>query len=142
LTKKEKDPKAVAIGRKSKRKGRKWEQDIARMLRPIFGEDVYRGHQDKRGGAGAGEGADIEGTPFYIECRHEKTYNWRRHLRETLAKRTEREDDRPVILVAKDDTKPPNWRIGQPGTPPLAIMQLEEFLELLKKIYGCKPTEK
>lgn len=138
---KTKDPKAVAIGRRSKRKGRKWEQDVARLLRPIFGEDVYRGHQDKRGGSGAGEGADIEGTQYYIECRHEATYNWRRHLRETLAKRTERQDPRPVILIAKDGKKPPGWQIGQPGTPPLAIMILDDLLELLKKVHGCNDAE-
>lgn len=137
MKKKTKSPEAVAIGRRSKRKGRAFEQKIARTLRPIFGEErVYRGHQDRRGGSGAGEGADIEGTELYIECRHEKTYNWRRHYRETIAKRTEREDSRPIVLIAKDDTKPPGWKVGQPTTPPIVIMQLDEFLELLKKVYG------
>ena len=111
------------------------------MLRPIFGDGVYRGHQDKRGGSGAGEGSDIEGTPYYIECRHEAIYNWRRHLRETLAKRTERKDERPVILIAKDGKKPPDWKIGQPGTPPLAIMLLDDLLVLLDKVHGCKENQ-
>lgn len=133
-----KDPKAVAIGRRSKRKGRAFEQLVAKALRPIFGEEVYRGHQDRRGGSGAGEGADIEGTPLYVECRHEKTYNWRRHFRETVAKRAERGDLRPIVLIAKDDQKPPGWQVGQPGTPPIAIMLLDDLLELLKKVHVCK----
>ena len=140
MKKKVKSAKAVAIGRRSKRKGRAFEQKIARLLRPIFGEEVYRGHQDRRGGSAAGEGADIEGTPLYAECRHEKTYNWRRHFRETVAKRTERGDPRPIVLIAKDDTKPPGWQVGQPTTPPIAIMQLDEFLELLRKAYGRDVT--
>lgn len=137
-----KSAKAVAIGRRSKRKGRKWEQAVAKTLRPIFGdEEVYRGHQDRRGGAGGGEGADVEGTPYYVECRHEQKYNWRRHIRETLTKRTEREDPRPIVLVAKDDQKPPGWKVGQPGTPPIAIMLWDDLLELLKKVHGCKNEE-
>jgi len=140
MAKREKDPKNVRKGRLSRRKGKVWEREVARSLRPIFGDSVHRGHQDARGGSGAGEGSDIEGTPFYMECRHEATYDWRRHFRETQAKRAERGDDRPMVLVAKDGKKPPGWKPGTPGTPPIAIMLWEDLLKLLEIVHDRKDS--
>ena len=136
--KKKKNPIRVKIGKRSRNKGKVWERLVARDLREFWGESVYRGHQDARGGAGSGEGADIEGTPFYVECRHEKTYDWRKHLRETLAKRSEKHDVRPVLLVAKEDLKPVGWRIGKPGTSPIAIMLYDELLVLLDELQALR----
>jgi len=135
---KKKNPKNVLLGRRSRNKGKVWERLVARDLREFWGDSVYRGHQDARGGAAAGEGADIEGTSFYVECRHEKTYDWRKHLRETLAKRTERNDTRPVLLVAKEDLKPAGWKVGSPGTPPIVVMLYDELLILLDELQAFR----
>ena len=125
--------KHVRAGKRSRVKGKTWERAVCRMLRSIW-SSVYRGHQDSRGGAKAGEGCDVEGTPYYVECRHEREYNWRKHLREALAMRSKRGDARPVVLVAKDDKRPPGWRVGQPTTPPIAIMLLEEWVALAHEL--------
>jgi hypothetical protein len=122
------------IGKRSRRKGKTWERAVAADLREIFGDVVHRGHQDNRGGAGAGEGSDVEGTPYYMECRHEKSYNWRKHLEQTMTRIKERSDPRPLVLVAKEDRKPAQWRVGQPGTPPIAIMLYSDFLRLVNTL--------
>ena len=128
-----KDPKRVRAGKRSRNKGKTWERAVVRALRAIWPK-AYRGHQDARGGSGGGEGCDVEGTPFYIEARHESEYNWRKHLRESLAMRAKRHDARPVVLVAKDDKRPPGWRVGQPGTPPIAVMLFEDWVAVAARL--------
>lgn len=132
--KKKKDPKAVARGRRNKRRGKVWERAVASLLRPIFGEDIHRGHQDNRGGFGKGEGADVDGSPFWIECKHEKQLAWRPAMRQAQATT----DGRPIVVIGKEDLKPPGWSVGKPGTPPVAIMWLTDWLELVQDWHRLK----
>jgi hypothetical protein len=106
-----KDAKRVAAGKRSRAKGKVWERAVVRLLKPLWAR-AHRGHQDARGGFGGGEGCDVEGTPFYMECRHEQAWNWRRHLREALTMRAKRRDSRLIVLIAKEDKKPTGWRPG------------------------------
>jgi len=131
-----KDPKRVAAGKRSRNKGKTWERAIVRLLKPVW--DAFRGHQDSRGGFGGGEGCDVEGTPFYIEARHEQQYDWRKHLREALTMKTARGDARPVVLIAKEDKKPPGWSVGKPGTPPVAIMLMDDWYELARQVVSLQ----
>ena len=128
---KTKDPKRVRAGKRSRDKGKIWERAVVRLLKPLW--EAFRGHQDSRGGFGGGEGCDVEGTPFYIECRHEQEYGWRQHLHEAITMRKQRGDVRPIVLIAKEDKKPKGWTVGKPGRPPIAIMLLTEWVALVKK---------
>lgn len=124
---------AVAAGRRARTKGKTWERAVVRWLRATWPR-AYRGHQDSRGGSGGGEGCDVEGTPLYVECRHEREYQWRRHLREALSMRARRQDQRPLALVAKEDKRPPGWRVGQPTTPPIVVMLFDEWRSLVHEL--------
>ena len=53
-------------GKLARNKGRAFEQLVARKLREIWPE-AKRGYQARGGTA---EAPDIQGTPFYIECKH------------------------------------------------------------------------
>lgn len=129
---KAKDPKRVRAGKRSRAKGKTWERAVVRLLKPLW--EAFRGHQDSRGGFGGGEGCDVEGTPFYVECRHEQSYNWRKHLHEAMKMREQRGDKRPIVLIAKEDKHPPGWKVGSPGTQPIAIMLLDEWIDLITEV--------
>lgn len=120
------------MGARSRRKGRAWEQAVTRLLRPIFGDKVHRGDQRRGGGAAAGEGCDNEGTPFWVESKHEYQTNIKGALRQALIKQDEADDERPPVIVCKDDKPPPGWRVGRPLAPPLASMLLSDWLALVQ----------
>lgn len=103
------------MGKLSRAKGRTFEQVIARRLRPLFGDSVKRGYQ-RRGGK---EACDVEGTPFWIECKHGKAIS----LRAALAQAICDTDDRPCVVVAKDD----GWR------EPVVVMRFEDWLDLARR---------
>ena len=130
----EKDPKFVRAGRRSRRKGRKWEWEIIHRLREVFGPHLYRGQQGILGGAAPGEGCDVEGTPFFIEAKHEQMFNWRTALQQAEEKSAEKKDARPILVVGKEDKKPPGWRIGKHATPPIIVMKYSDFLILLEEL--------
>jgi hypothetical protein len=119
------------LGKRSKGKGRAWERALVRLLKPIFGEDVHRGHQDNRGGVAAGEGCDCEGTPFWVEAKHEKATSPLAALRQCREAQAVNGDERPIVAVCKDDRKPKDWRPGQPMEPPIAVMELTDWLDLV-----------
>lgn len=100
------------LGRRSKRKGKTWERELAAMLRPVFGERVARGFQTRSGR----DGCDVEGTPYWLEAKHGKLVNVRAALRQAL----EATDGRPAVVVAKDDR-----------SVPLVVMRLADWLALV-----------
>jgi hypothetical protein len=101
------------LGRRSRRKGKTWERELAALLRPLFGEHVKRGFQSRCGR----DGCDVEGTPFWLEAKHGKLVNVRAALRQAL----EATDGRPAVVVAKDDR-----------SAPLVVMRLEDWLGLVE----------
>ena len=119
----------MRAGKRSNNKGKTWERAINALLRPIYGEEaIYRGDQRRRGGAGPEEGADCEGTPYWIEAKHEKggVSVWAA-LHQARVKKREKGDERPTVVVAKTDKKPAEGR----WEPPIAAMELEPFLDLI-----------
>jgi hypothetical protein len=110
-----------ALGRRSRRKGKTWERELAALLRPLFGEHVKRGLQSRCGR----DGCDVEGTPFWLEAKHGKLVNVRAALRQAL----EATDGRPAVVVAKDDR-----------SAPLVVMRLGDWLELVRVIQADPGT--
>lgn len=119
------------MGKRSRTKGKEWERSVARMLRPIFGKQVYRGHQDARAKEAHCEGCDVDGTPFWIETKHKHTVNILEALRQCSEAQTGCGDRRPAVVISKNDKKPPGWAPGKPLSPPLATMELGVFLGLV-----------
>lgn len=95
-----------------RRKGRAWEQEVARKLRALFGDAVKRGLQTRGGGK---EAPDVDGTPYHIECKHGRLVN----LRAALAQAIRDTDGRVPVVVAKDDR-----------SEPIVVMRMSDWLRL------------
>lgn len=121
-------PDRSALGRRSRRKGKTWEREVAVLLRAVFGEHVKRGFQSRSGR----DGCDVEGSPSWLEAKHAQLVDIRAAVRQALRDT----DGRAVLVVCKDDRKPPGWLPTRPSAPPLAVMRLADWLELAKRAYG------
>lgn len=104
-------------GRRSRTKGKVWERAVAALLRPIFGEQAKRGYQSRSGR----DGCDVEGTPFWVECKHGALVNLRAALKQALTD----SDGRPAVVCAKDDR-----------SAPLAVMRLSDWIELVQAAHA------
>jgi|GEM_PF-1019914 len=103
--------------RSCRRKGRDFERAITRSLAAVFGrEKVRRGipYGDGR------ECADIVAPGLWVECKAQRRTNPRAALRQAMRGAAGR-DVRPVA-VCKDDRQ-----------APVVVMQLGDFLELLRE---------
>lgn len=126
-----KKPSRRRLGLRSRTKGKTWERAVAALLRPIFGEHIHRGHQDARARASSQEGCDVDGSPFWCETKHGKQTNPRAALRQCREAQVTCDDERPAVVVSKDDRPPPGWKVGKPLDPPLATMELGAWLGLV-----------
>ena len=91
-------------GKSSRTKGHSFERAVARVLRVNF-PDARRGKQST-----GGREADVEGTPFRIECKRQKTVTMgdvRRALQQAQGDAYNWEDDRPIIAITKGDRQEP-----------------------------------
>lgn len=82
-------------GAASRTKGHNFERHIAKLFREFYPE-ARRGYQSRGGGA---EQADVEGTPFHVECKVGKQTNIKAAVRQALTDT----DGRPIVVVTKDD---------------------------------------
>lgn len=103
-------------GAASRRKGHTWERQVARDLREIFGPDVKRGFQTR---GGTKEAPDVDGTPWFIECKCGKATNIKAALRQAV----EATDGRPPVAICKDDR-----------TEPVVAMLYSDWLNLLHTV--------
>lgn len=82
------------MGSYQRRKGHNYEREVARKLRELLPDaDVRRGRQTRRGD----DEADVEGTPFWIECKVGAAPNVWAALKQADAAR----DHRPVAAFIK-----------------------------------------
>lgn len=102
-------------GAASRRKGHNFEREIARDLRKIFGEDVGRGIQTR---TGTREVPDVDGTPWFIECKCGKQTNIKAALRQAA----EATEGRPPVAICKDDR-----------TEPVVAMRYSDWLILIQE---------
>lgn len=87
------------IGRKSRRKGHSFERYVAQLFRRWF-PDARRGLQYRDGK----ECCDVEGTPYWIECKRRKHIGLFGMLK-WWNKKGEI-NGRPMILICKGDNQP------------------------------------
>ena len=112
-------------GKASRNKGKTFEREVAAALREVYGEGIRRGWQTRAGD----DAADIEGAPWFVECKHHARVNiraaWMQVEDAQTGARTKKNpagDLRP-LLIAKDT-----------GRETLAILRFDDFLELLKMV--------
>ena len=87
---------AVSMGASQRRKGSRWERELASRLREKLYPDAHRGIGQARSG---GEVCDVEGTPWWIEAKAGRATNVWAALRQAR----EATDGRPPLVVAKRD---------------------------------------
>lgn len=95
------------LGRRSRNKGKAWEQRVARDLRPTFGPGVKRGLAQSR--FGRGEAPDVDGCPpLWIETKIGKQPSPRAALQQAVdaMAAAARPQDRWPCAVVKDDPRP------------------------------------
>lgn len=88
-------------GRRSRNKGKRGEQFVAKALRDIFGEQTRRGWQARRGD----DASDIIGTPFWIEVKFRKVVSIAAAIRQAIT--ASRGSGQAVLLVVKQDRETP-----------------------------------
>lgn len=102
----------------SRNKGARFERAIANKLKTIFPKAV-RGVGQTQAGS---NGCDVEGTPFWIECKAQKKTNIEGAFSQATEAKAKAEDLRPILVVSKRDREPTK-----------ATMLLNDFIALLNQ---------
>lgn len=108
---------------RSRNKGAQWERDTARALSVVF-SGACRGVGQARAGSNL---ADVEGTPFWVECKVGKLTN----PRAAVVQGEGNTDGRPVVAVCKDNSE----GAGRPAET-WVCMRFDTWLDLVRKAYG------
>ena len=113
-------------GRASKRKGKSYEREVAKFLEDVFPEAARGRSQSIHDKTFK---PDVDGTPFWVECKNRKQTNPRAAVLQGEAEAAEVEDPRPSVAFCKDDPiggRKVEW----------VMMRPETFLDLCRKAYG------
>lgn len=86
-------------GRWSRTKGASYEREVAKEMQ-VKWPRATRGDQRKRA---PHKDADIENTPYHVECKKGKKPNWRAAWKQALQDKEENMDERPAIVITRDD---------------------------------------
>ena len=100
------------MGKMQRRKGSTFELKVAGLLRSIYPQ-ARRGIGQARS---AGEVADVELTPWWVECKHHKRVSVMAAWRQAAAAT----DGRPVLIVHR-----------QNRGPVLVTLELSNFMHLV-----------
>ncbi len=122
------------MSKKSRVKGRLWEQTVARMLRPIFGESIKRGWQSRRGS----DAPDIDGAPIWVECKHGDTTSHANPYKAVEQALTAANGRKPVVTFCKVGAQTEN---AQRYAPIMAV-PLDFGLELLSVWWSLRKNER
>jgi hypothetical protein len=106
------------MGKLSRQKGKSFERLVATELRAIYGPGVRRTLMAQaRSGT---EAADLDGTPWSVECKHNKSCTIQAAFRQ--ATEAGLVNGRPPLVISRDNR-----------SPILVTMSLTDFKALLKK---------
>jgi len=100
-------------GLMSRRKGARFEREMVKRFRDVFGEDVRRGLQSRSGE----EVPDVDVPCFWVECKRERRTSPKKALAQAIGDATK---GRIPIAVCKDDR-----------CEPTVTMLLDDFLEVI-----------
>lgn len=104
------------MGKSQRTKGHDFERKIASRFRELW-ESAKRGFQTR---GGTSEAPDVDGTPFFIECKKGKRTNIKAAYRQALGAT----DGRVPIAVTQDDRE-----------EILVTLSLTHFLLLIRSIF-------
>jgi len=107
-----------------RRKGHDFERAVVRLLASVFGDDLVRRGLQYRDGI---ECADVIAPGLWVECKAQQQTNPRAALAQAL-RGAEGHDLKPVA-ICKDDR-----------LPPVVMMRLEHFLQLLREWHERRVT--
>jgi len=106
------------LGKLSRNKGAVWEREVAAFLGALF-QGAKRGVGQSRFGNNS---ADVEGTPFWVECKVGKTVN----LRAALRQAEKETDGRVPVAVCKDNS------VAGKSPEVFVVLRVADFLQLAK----------
>lgn len=106
------------MGKAQRRKGHNFERQVAAMFRWVF-ERACRGFQTRGGTA---EEPDVDGTPFYIECKASKSMP---SVRGALRQAEAGTDGRISLAICKKDRE-----------EPIVALRLKHFLWLCENFFN------
>lgn len=112
------------MGSRSRRKGAKFERDLAEILRILWPE-ACRGLGQTRSGSVC---ADVEGTPCWVEAKVGARPNPRAAMDQAEAAT----DGRPVLVVVRDNgagSRAPRDFVAMPLTDFLRLIEMERGAE-------------
>lgn len=113
-------------------KGHAWEREVAGVLRSVF-KGAKRGLSQTRDGSDV---PDVDGTPFWIECKVGRRTNPRAALQQAGLASLEFHESaldaplRPPVAVCKDDR-----------AEPFVTMALADWMVLVEKAYGSRAEQ-
>lgn len=111
------------MGKAQRVKGHSWERAVARAIRAALKLTIEQLHRGQQSRSGTAQEADVEGAPFYIECkagskRYVKPLD---ALVQAEAAAKKRGDKRPGLAVCKVDR-----------VKPFVVMRMSTFLDLIQ----------
>ena len=104
------------MGKLSREKGARFEREVARELREIFGEDSRRGFQYRDGR----EAGDVLNPVFFIECKRHRRCNVKAALKQAVENCNDK--TKYPIAVTRDDNE-----------RSIATMDFEDFKDLVRE---------
>lgn len=107
------------MGAYQRTKGHNFERWVAKIFRPLF-PATKRGYQARDGTKAA---PDVDGTPWYIECKVGAHPN----IRAAVLQAKAGTDGRPVLVVTRRDHE-----------EPLSTMILSDFMVLLQRLESAE----
>ena len=116
-------------GKASRTKGHAFERWVARLFRKFFPK-ARRGFQTR---GGTSEAPDVDGTPWYIECKRMKSrcnpisalFQAEAALYQTTEEGTTRIDSWPPMAICKTDRERAT-----------VTLFLDDFINLVERTYG------
>lgn len=105
------------MGARSRRKGAGFEREVAEHLRPVW-PAAKRGLGQARDARGL---ADVEGTPYHVQCKHGLQPNIVAALAQADRDRDAPGDKRPALVVTRRDRG-----------DTLVTMRLGDFVQLAR----------
>lgn len=134
-----------SVGARNRRKGKTFERVVAKELKKVYPE-ARRGYwQSRLKQSGRGEACDVEGTPWWVECKARKNFSFRQTLEQCLQSK----DHRPNLIIFKLDKIANPYAVMRLDEliPVLAlaesgnVMPLNKLADFLEKAYRCKNTD-
>ena len=107
------------MGKAQRAKGYRFERAVVNDLKDIYGEQVRRGWQSRFGS----DAPDVEGTPYWIECKHHKRVSIKQALKQATEDSEKSKEPRTPLAICKDD-----------GKDAIAVMYWSDLVELLRKV--------